>query len=87
MKTIITTTTTMAIAMAMVLTVAPNAFASHSSDANACENDGLYDGKNNPFSQEMLDMCGDIYTDAFIRGCMSIDDNSRDDCETATDSD
>ena len=78
----------MAIAMAMVLTVAtPNAFASHSASPNACEGDGLYDGKNNPFSQEMLDMCGDIYTDAFIRGCMSVDDNSRDDCETATDAD
>lgn len=48
------------------------------------EGDGLYDGKNNPFSQELYKMCGDIYYDAFIRGCMS-EDNSREVCEQAID--
>ena len=38
----------------------------------AFEGDGLYDGKNNPFSQELYDMCGDTYYDAFIDGCMSV---------------
>jgi hypothetical protein len=33
----------------------PNAFASHSTDEASCEGDGLYDGKNNPFSQELYD--------------------------------
>ena len=63
------------------------AYASHSSDPIACEGDGLYDGKNNPFSQELYDMCGDTYYDAFIEGCMSVEGNTRDDCEQATDAD
>jgi hypothetical protein len=60
--------------------------ASHGTDKASCENDGLYDGKNNPFSQELYDMCGDTYYQAFIEGCMSVD-NSRDVCESATDAD
>lgn len=64
--------------------IMPNALASHSSSPAACEGDGLYDGKNNPFSQKLYDMCGDTYYDAFIEGCMSVD-NSRDVCESATD--
>jgi hypothetical protein len=79
-------TTTMVIAMAMVLTVAtPYAFASHSSSDAACENDGLDTGQNGEFSQGLYDMCGESYLDAFIRGCMSVEDNSREDCESATD--
>jgi hypothetical protein len=43
--------------------------------------------KNNPFSQELYDMCGDTYYEAFIEGCMSVEGNSntRDVCESATD--
>jgi hypothetical protein len=48
--------------------IIPNAFASHSIDIASCEGDGLYDGKNNPFSQELYDMCGDTYYQAFIEG-------------------
>jgi len=46
----------------------------------------LYDGKNNPFSQELYEMCGDTYYDAYIEGCMSVG-NTRDVCESATDAD
>jgi hypothetical protein len=60
-------------------------FASHGTDTASCEGDGLYDGKNNPFSQELFEMCGDTYYDAFIEGCMSVDGNNRDVCESATD--
>jgi hypothetical protein len=65
--------------------IIPNAFASHGTDTASCEGDGLYDGKNNPFSQELYDMCGDTYYDAFIEGCMSVEGNTRDVCESATD--
>jgi hypothetical protein len=65
--------------------VVPNALASHGTDEASCEGDGLYDGKNNPFSQELYDMCGDTYYDAFIEGCMSVDGNTRNICESATD--
>jgi hypothetical protein len=44
----------------------------------------IYDGKNNPFSQKLFEMCGDTYYDAFIEGCMSVD-NSREVCEQDTD--
>jgi hypothetical protein len=30
-------------------------------------------------------MCGDAYYDAFIEGCMSVEGNTRDVCEAATD--
>ena len=64
-----------------------DAFASHGTDTASCENDGLYDGKNNPFSQELYEMCRDRYTDAYIEGCMSVEGNTRDVCESATDAD
>jgi hypothetical protein len=68
--------------MTTMMTATTNAFASHSIDPIACEGDG----KNNPFSQELFEMCGgDTYYDAFIEGCMSVEGNSREDCESATD--
>jgi hypothetical protein len=42
------------------------ASASHGTDIASCEKDGLYDGKNNPFSQELFEMCGNTYHDAYI---------------------
>jgi hypothetical protein len=76
--------------VAIVLTIVTSvygysdAFASHGTDTASCENDGRYDGKNNPFSQELNEMCGDTYYDAYIEGCMS-EGNTRDMCESATD--
>jgi hypothetical protein len=63
------------------------AFASHGTDTSSCEKDGVYDGKNNPFSQELFEMCGNTYHDAYIEGCMSVQGNTRDVCESATDAD
>ena len=63
------------------------AFASHGTDTASCEKDGVYDGKNNPFSQELFEMCGNTYHDAYIEGCMSVQGNTRDVCESATDAD
>ena len=62
-----------------------DAFASHGTDTASCENDGLDDGKNNPFSQGLYDMCGDTYYDSYIKGCMSIEGNTQEICESATD--
>jgi hypothetical protein len=72
-------------AMFAIFTPATVAFASHGTDEASCEGDGLYDGKNNPFSQELYEMCGDTYYDAFIEGCMSMEGNTMDVCEQATD--
>ena len=49
-----------------------DAFATHGTDTASCKNDGLYDGKNNPFSQGLYEMCGDTYYDAYVKGCMSV---------------
>ena len=78
--------TIVAIVIAMA-TVTPFASvsASHSADPIACEGDGIYDGKNNPFSQEFYKMCGEPYYQGFIEGCMSIEGNTREACEMATD--
>ena len=62
-----------------------DAFATHGTDTASCKNDGIYDGKNNPFSQGLYEMCGDTYYDAYIKGCMSVEGNTRDMCESATD--
>lgn len=62
-----------------------DAFATHGTDTASCKNDGIYDGKNNPFSQGLYEMCGDTYYDAYVKGCMSVEGNTRDMCESATD--
>jgi hypothetical protein len=62
-----------------------NAYASHGTDTASCKNDGYADGQDNPFSQELYEMCGDTYYDSFIEGCMSVEGNTRDECEQATD--
>jgi hypothetical protein len=32
-------------------------------------------------------MCGDTYNDNYVDGCMSVEGNTRDKCESATDAD
>ena len=71
--------------IALIYSYSADVFASHGNDTASCTNDGLYDGKNNPFSQELFKMCGDTYTNAFIEGCMSVEGNTKDVCESATD--
>jgi hypothetical protein len=56
-----------------------------SSDVESCIGDGHDDGRNNPFSQELFEICGDTYYDAFIEGCMSVGGNTREDCKSETD--
>jgi hypothetical protein len=58
---------------------------------DSCYNAGYDDGQNGPFSKGTYDHCGeeaggnDAYYDSFIDGCMSVEDNTRDVCESATD--
>jgi hypothetical protein len=48
-------------------------------------------GQNGPFNDATYDHCGDeatgdqAYLDGFIDGCMSVEGNTRDICESATD--
>lgn len=56
-----------------------------------CYSAGFSDGQNEPFSQPTYDHCGDepggadAYYKGFIDGCMAVEGNTRDICESATD--
>lgn len=52
----------------------------------SCYNRSFKDGEDHPFSQNTYDRCGDDYYQRFIDACTSIEGNSRDTCESATDS-
>ncbi len=54
-------------------------------DSVSCYERGIIDGENHPFNQRTYDNCRDQYYQGFIEGCMSVDGNSRDVCESATD--
>ena len=41
--------------------------------------------KNHPFNQDLYDVCGRSYYNGFIDGCMSVEGNTREDCDSATD--
>lgn len=60
------------------------AYASHGTHYFPCKNDGIYDGQENPFSQELYKMCGKTYYEYFMIGCMSVN-NTKEVCEQATD--
>ena len=59
---------------------------------DSCYDSGYRAGQDGPFSQSTYDHCGDqtggdkAYSDGFIDGCMSVEGNTRDVCESATDS-
>ena len=90
-----TTLTTKAIAIVLTIGVTgitPNANASHGSSAIACEADGSEAGRDGPFNQELYEQCGEVggadaYYEGFIEGCMSVEGNTKDVCESATDAD
>jgi hypothetical protein len=61
-------------------------------DIKECVDDGYDDGRNEPFSRDRYDECDvfdylqvNSYYDAFINGCQSVEGNTEEDCERATD--
>jgi hypothetical protein len=56
-----------------------------SGDDVSCYDRGIIDGEDHPFNQGTYDRCGDEYYQGFIQGCMSVEGNDRDICESATD--
>jgi hypothetical protein len=78
------------VAIFSISTMMVSANASHSVSPNACYNDGQAAGEDGAFSQELYEFCeqyGDEYYEGFIDGCMSVEGNTRDVCESATDAD
>lgn len=51
----------------------------------SCYEKGLIDGEDHPFNQLTHDSCGDEYYQGFIEGCMTVEGNDIDVCESATD--
>lgn len=60
-------------------------YASSSNDEVSCYERGIIDGEDHPFSQKTYAKCGDDYYQGFIEGCLSVEGNDRDICESATD--
>ncbi|VFJ12615.1 hypothetical protein [Candidatus Nitrosocosmicus franklandus] len=57
-----------------------------SSDGDvSCYDKGIIDGEDHPFNQGMYNRCGEDYYHGFLQGCMSVEGNDRDICESATD--
>jgi hypothetical protein len=56
-----------------------------SADEINCYERGIRDGEEHPFNQDTHDDCGNDYYRGFIKGCMSVEGNTREDCELATD--
>jgi hypothetical protein len=57
----------------------------NSNDNVSCYERGIIDGEDHPFSQKTHDKCGNEYYQGFIEGCLSVEGNNRDTCESATD--
>ena len=78
---------TMAMVIAMVGIVVPRAYGG----GGGCYNVGYEDGRNGEFERDAFtDNCGPLnsenrYYKGFIDGCLSVEGNTRDVCESATD--
>lgn len=46
---------------------------------------GKDDGRNSGFSQSELDNCGSSYEHGFMKGCLSVEGNTKDVCNSAED--
>jgi hypothetical protein len=51
-----------------------------------CYEKGFRDGEEHPFNLYTYNDCGNDYYRGFIQGCISVEGNTRDACEMATDS-
>jgi len=52
---------------------------------NSCYKTGYDDGRDHPFDRSTFEDCDSVYYEGFIDGCMSVEGNTRDVCESATD--
>ena len=50
-----------------------------------CFQAGKDDGRDSQFSQTEFDTCGSSYEHGFMNGCLSVDGNTRDICNSAED--
>jgi hypothetical protein len=55
------------------------------SNPDRCFQAGKDDGRDSQFSQSEFDTCGSSYEHGFMKGCLSVDGNTRDVCNSAED--
>ena len=67
-----------------ITTASTTAYAETNIDRD-CFQKGITDGKDHPFNQETHGECGDDYYKGFLEGCLSVEGNTIDVCESATD--
>ena len=91
-STIVMTPVMMATIMLIIVLGSPagNMSAKKSSDdginnPDRCFQAGKDDGRDSQFSQSEFDTCGSSYEHGFMKGCLSVDGNTRDVCNSAED--
>ena len=91
-STIVVTPVMMATIMLILILGLPagNMSAKKSSDdgtsnPDRCFQAGKDDGRNSQFSQSEFSTCGSSYEHGFMKGCLSVDGNTRDVCNSAED--
>ncbi len=65
-------------------TVSTTAYA-NTNNGRDCFEIGIADGENHPLNQETFSECEDKYYNGFIKGCLSVEGNTIDVCESAID--
>ena len=55
------------------------------SNSDRCFQTGKDDGRNSGFSQSEFDNCGSSYGHGFMKGCLSVEGNTKDTCNSAED--
>ena len=74
------------VSLILMGTIGAISTANASSDNNvSCHDRGVVDGEDHPSNQGTFDRCCNEYYQGFIIGCMSVEGNDRDSCESATD--
>ena len=51
-----------------------------------CFNSGVSDGKDHPFDASRFDRCGQDYENGFLKGCLSVQGNTKEVCSSVEDS-
>ena len=80
-----------ALMLTLVLGSAPSDMSAKKSSDNGINNPdrcfqaGKDDGRDSQFSQSEFNTCGSSYEHGFMKGCLSVDGNTRDVCNSAED--
>jgi hypothetical protein len=75
----------MAIMLMLVLGSPANNVSVYAKKHTECFNSGVSDGKDHPFDASRFDRCGQEYESGFMKGCLSVQGNTKEACSSAED--